>query len=60
VIFLVNRLGEVNSIAAPFLQTLNREHLELLYVSCAWCTTWSAASELARKRKRALEVLKAR
>ena len=54
-IFLVNRLGDVNTIAAPFLEVLDRDQLELLFRQCAWCTTWYEAAELARKRKRAIE-----
>ncbi len=57
VIFLVNRLGEVNSIAPPFLLELDAGQLETLFKACAWCTTWLEASNLSRKRKRALELL---
>lgn len=59
-IFLVNRLGDVNAVAAPFLEDLDEENLRTLLRMCAWCSTWSAAAELGRKRRRALELLKAR
>jgi hypothetical protein len=57
VIFLVNRLGEVNAIALSFLEQLDADHVETLLRACAWCTGWLQASSLARKRKRAIEML---
>jgi len=57
VIFLVNRLGEVNVIALAFLEQLDADHVETLLRACAWCTTWLQASTLSRKRKRAIELL---
>jgi hypothetical protein len=59
-IFLVNRLGEVNSIALPFLEQLDHGHLLTLMRACVWCSTWSGACEWSRRRKKALELLKAR
>jgi len=60
VIFLVNRVGEVNAIALPFLEQLDEAHLHTLFRACAWCTTWHAASNLSRRRRLALEALKSR
>lgn len=59
-ILLVNRLGDVNVIAADFLEALDQVHVETLFRACAWCTTWSTASELSRKRRRAIEALRSK
>jgi hypothetical protein len=60
VIFLVNRLGEVNAIAIEFLEHLDAVHVETLLRQCAWCPGWLEAANLSRKRRRAVELLKAR
>jgi len=60
VIFLVNRLGDVSAIALPFLEQLDNAHLLVLVNACAWCTTWTEAADLSRKRRRAIEAIRSR
>lgn len=54
-IFLVNRLGEVLAIAAPFIEAFDEQHAGALFRFCAWCPNWQEAADLARKRRWALE-----
>jgi hypothetical protein len=60
VIFLVNRLGEVNTIALPFLEQLEDAQLHTLLRACAWCTTWYGAANLSRRRRLAIEAMRRR
>jgi hypothetical protein len=57
VIFLVNRLGEVHAIAAPFIEALDEQHAGALFRFCAWCPRWQEAADLARKRRWVMERL---
>lgn len=57
-IFLVNRMGDVHVIDAEFIQLLQGDQFARLYRECAWCPDWLAASELSRKRRRAIEALR--